>query len=83
MPPPCHLTPECYRSSRQIPADSLGRSKSNGVLVDLFRSTVDLPGQVKLKKFRFPGKRSVNLCVTLSDRRASAVGAIRTLRCSG
>ena len=29
------------------PVDSLGRSESNGVRVYLFRSTVDLPGQVK------------------------------------
>ena len=35
--------------------DSLERSESNGVRVDLFGSTVDLPGQVKLKKIRFPG----------------------------
>ena len=45
--PPCHLAPECDRASRQRPADSLGRSESNGVRVDLFRSTIDLPDQIK------------------------------------
>ena len=45
--PPCHLAPGCDRASRQRPADSLGRSESNGVRVDLFRSTIDLPDQIK------------------------------------
>ena len=30
---------------------SLGRSESNGVRFDLFRSTIDIPGQVKLNNF--------------------------------
>ena len=55
--PPRYLASECARASRQRPADSLGRSKSNGVRVDLFRSTFDLPGQVKQKMFRFPGRQ--------------------------
>ena len=45
-----HLAPDCERASQQRPADSLGRCESNGVQVCLFKSTVDLPGQVKLKK---------------------------------
>ena len=34
----------------------MGRSESNGVRVDLFRATVDLPGLVKLKKLCFSGR---------------------------
>ena len=54
-PLPRHLAPECARASRQRPADSLGHSESNGVRVDLLRSTVDLPGQVKQKIVPFSG----------------------------
>ena len=61
--PPCHLSPECDRASRQRPADILGRSESNGVRVDLFRSTVDLPSQVKQK---CPVFRDVNFVNFLS-----------------
>ena len=53
--PPSHLAPECAKASRQRLTDNLGRSEYNGVRADLFGSTVDLPSQVKLKKFRFPG----------------------------
>ena len=49
-----HLTPDGDRALQQRPADSLGRSKSNGMRVYLFRSTVGLPGQFKLKKYRLP-----------------------------
>ena len=53
VPPPRYLAPERDKASRQRPADSLGRSKPNGVRVDLFRSTVDLPGQVKKENRKF------------------------------
>ena len=51
-PPPRHLAPECDKTSWQRPMDILWHSKSNGVRVDLFGSTVDLPGQVNVL---FPG----------------------------
>ena len=44
---PRHLACNCDRASQWRPAASLGRSESSGVWLSLFRSTVDLPGQVK------------------------------------
>ena len=49
-PHPRHPATDCTRALQQRPADRLGRSESNGVRIDLFRSTVDLPGPVKLQK---------------------------------
>ena len=40
---------DCDRPCKHRPADSLGRSKFNGVRVNLFRPTVDLPGLNKIK----------------------------------
>ena len=54
-PPPHYRAPDCDRASQQILADNLGRSESNGVRVDLFMPTIDLPGHIKQKNYRFPG----------------------------
>ena len=48
-PPPHYRAPDCDRASQQILADNLGRSESNGVRVDLFMPTIDLPGHIKQK----------------------------------
>ena len=60
---PVPSAPECDRALWQKPADSLGRFQSNGVRVDLFRSTVDLPGQVKQKMYHFPDINCVQFFV--------------------
>ena len=53
---PYQLVPDCDRASQQGTANRLGRSESSGVCFYRFRSPVDIPGQIKLKKHRFPGR---------------------------
>ena len=52
---PRHLAPDGDKASQQKPTASLGRSESSSMRVYPFRSAFDLPGQDKLKKFRFRG----------------------------